>query len=214
MYLREILHSSKFKAWFLGVCYFWIVVFFAFALSQFRTTDVMPSVKLIDMELRKSSRSFASVVRTGLFIKNFEIFDTDADKFVFGAVAWFEFNADEVMPETIDKFSLVNGKILDKSPGDIRVRDNKMLVKYDFRAEVKSLLTYYRFPFDDHRISIVLTNDYVTPSELYFTVDNPSFTIAEKSLRPTGFHNALIRRGGITTYNLMSMIFPRWCSDP
>ena len=76
------------------------------------------------------------------------------------------------------KFSFVNGKILDKSPRDVRVQGTRMFIKYDVRIEVKSQLAYHRYPFDDHRISFVVTNNYVTPSELYFTVDNSSFDLA------------------------------------
>ena len=88
--------------------------------------------------MRKRIRNFASVVRTGMYIKNFEVFDVSHDRFIVGAVVWFEFNTDEVMPETIEKFSFVNGKILDKSPGDVRVQGTRMFIKYDVRIEVKS----------------------------------------------------------------------------
>lgn len=169
------IHKSSFKSalWMLSLLA--IAATFAVTLSQFRSTDKIPQVKLIDMPMRKKNRDFAAVVRTGLFLKNFEVFDVANDRFVFGAVVWFEFNTDQVMPEILEKFSFINGKILDRSPGDVRVNGTTMFTRYDVRVEAKSQLTYYRFPFDDHRISLAITNDFVTPSEIFFTVDNSSF---------------------------------------
>lgn len=171
--------NVRFKAVMLLVSVFAIVFCFGIALRQFRPADAEPHVEIIGMEMRKSIRNFASVVRTGMFVKNFEVFDISHDRFIIGAVVWFEFNTDEVMPATIEKFSFVNGKILERSPGDVRVTGSRMFIKYDVRVEVKSQLAYHRYPFDDHRISFVLTNNYVTPSELYFTIDNSSFDLAD-----------------------------------
>lgn len=155
-----------------------VVAFFVGALYLFKPADNEPNVQLIDMEMRKEIRDFASVVKTGMYIKNFELFDITSDHFIAGLVVWFEFLTDEIMLETIQNFSFINGKILEKSPGDIRVSKGTMFVKFDVRVEFKSQLNYYRYPFDDHRISLVLTNNAVTPNELYFTVDNNSFAMA------------------------------------
>lgn len=173
------LASIRFKTTVLLLAVGAILGCFGVALHQFRPADVEPHVEIIGMQMRKKIRNFASVVRTGMFVKNFEVFDIAQDRFIIGAVVWFEFNTDEVMPATVEKFSFVNGKILEKSPGDVRVTGSRMFIKYDVRAEVKSQLAYQRYPFDDHRISFVLTNNYVTPSELYFTVDNSSFDLAD-----------------------------------
>lgn len=179
--LWPVLASARFKSFCLALAAGAILCCFGIALHQFRPVDAEPHVELIDMAMRKRIRNFASVVRTGMFIKNFEVFDMSQDRFVIGAVVWFEFNTDEVMPSTLEKFSFVNGKILEQSPGDIRVDGNRMFIKYDVRVELKSQLAYHRYPFDDHRISFMITNNYVTPNELYFTVDNSSFDLADSA---------------------------------
>jgi hypothetical protein len=148
------------------------------ALALFRPADNEVDIKLIDMEMRKQIREFASVAKTGLYIKNFELFDITADHFIAGLVVWFEFLTDQVMPDTIKNFSFVNGKILDQSVGAVNINGPVMRITYDVRVEFKSQLNYYRYPFDDHRISLVLTNTSISPSELYFTVDNSTFTVA------------------------------------
>jgi hypothetical protein len=176
--LWQIIFSTRFKTGVLLLSAVAVIGFFVAALYLFRPADNEPDVQLIDMEMRKEIRDFASVVRTGLYIKNFELFDITNDHFIAGLVIWFEFLTDEIMLDTIQNFSFINGKILEKSSGDIRVNKGSMLVKFDVRVEFKSQLNYYRYPFDDHRISLVLTNNGITPNELYFTVDNNSFAMA------------------------------------
>ncbi len=170
--------SQRFKTAVLVASSVAVATFFVGALYLFRPADNEPDVQLIDMEMRKQIRDFASVVKTGMYIKNFELFDITGDHFIAGLVVWFEFLTDEVMLETIQNFSFINGKILEKSSGDICINGPTMLVKFDLRVDFKSQLNYYRYPFDDHRISLVMTNNAVAPNELYFTVDNSSFSMA------------------------------------
>ena len=174
----QVIFSIRFKTGVLLISAVAVIGFFIAALYLFRPADNEPDVQLIDMEMRKEIRDFASVVKTGLYIKNFELFDITNDHFIAGLVIWFEFLTDEIMLDTIQNFSFINGKILEKSSGDIRINKGSMLVKFDVRVEFKSQLNYYRYPFDDHRISLVLTNNGITPNELYFTVDNNSFAMA------------------------------------
>jgi len=174
------LHNVNVKIAYLAVVCSVILGVFGHAINRFYPAEPEPDLHLIDMAMRKNIRNFAAIIKTGLYIKNFETFDVQNDKFIFDGMVWFEFNTDEVMQETIDKFSFVGGKILSKSPGDIRVTDKTMLIKYDVRVETRGQLAYHRFPFDDHRLSLLVTNNYITPSEAYFTVDNSGFSTGEK----------------------------------
>lgn len=170
--------TTRFKTVILIITSLATILSFAGALNLFRPADNQPDIKLIDMEMRKQIRSFASVVRTGMYIKNFELFDITNDHFIAGLVVWFEFLTDEVMLDTIQCFSFVNSKILDKSAGTVQIDGPKMRISYDVRLEFKSELNYYRYPFDDHRVSLIMTNQMVSPAELYYTIDNSNFTIA------------------------------------
>jgi len=176
--LWTIISSARFKAAVLFVAALVVVASFAGAMYFFRPADNQPDVNLVDMAMRKEIRDFASVVRTGMYIKNFETFDIRGDSFVMGAVIWFDFLTSEVTLNTVRNFSFINGKILEKSDGDVQINGSRMLVRFDIRVDFKSQLNYYRYPFDDHRVSLVMTNNSVTPSEMYFTVVNNSFTLA------------------------------------
>jgi len=174
----HIIGSNRFKALLLIGSSCMVVLFFLMALYLFRPADSQPDLQLIDMNMRKEIRDFASVVKTGMYIKNFEVFDITNDHFLIGAVVWFEFFTDEVMLDVVQDFSFVNGKILEKTPGDIRINGPTMFIKYDLRIEFKSELSYYRYPFDDHRVSLVMTNNSVAPNEMYFTIENSCFSIS------------------------------------
>lgn len=145
--------------------------------TRFGTDDPIPHID-IDMEQIKQARFFTVRVKTGLFIKNIPVFEEIKNIFRIDAIIWFEFNPSEIMLETVEKFSFDNGKILYRSPPNIKVKGDKIFVKYDIMFEVKTDLRFYRFPFDDHRLSIILSNDLVTPDEMVFVVERPSFQIA------------------------------------
>lgn len=167
------------KTCWLLICAFVIFGSFAYGFSYFRSSDTTPELQLIDMDMQKKIRNFSAQVDTGLFIKNFEDFSIENDLFTFGAVVWFSFPADGATLDTISRFSFMNAKTLEKSAPDIRIEDGgRMFVKYDVRASIKSNLRYYGFPFDDHLMSIVMTNNYVTPDELYFQTQATGFGIA------------------------------------
>lgn len=174
--------SLRFKIAFFFVFFACLVSFFTYISIQEINNDNTPEVNLIDMEMRKKIRDFSSVVKTGLYIKNFELFDVNIDKFIIDLVVWFEFNSDEIMPDIVEKFSFLNGKILEKTPGDVRIDENhKMFVKYNVRVQVKGQFNYHKFPFEDHTLPLQLLNDYVTPNEMYFLVDNSSFLISDQA---------------------------------
>ena len=52
--------------------------------------------------------------------------------------------------------------------------------------ELKTDLNFHKFPFEDHRLPIVLSNDFVTPDEMFFTVDASSFQI-QPNIAPAGW---------------------------
>ena len=148
---------------------------FSFSLLHFSTTDPFPDFEIITEERQKEFGAFTVKVETGMFLKNFSEFNVAENKFIADAIIWFEFNSDEITLDTIGKFSFDNGTIIKKSPPDIRISDNKTRAKYDVRISFKSDLEYFKFPLEDHRVSLILTNNFVTPQEMFFDVDNSRF---------------------------------------
>lgn len=176
--IRKIIGTYRFKTFLVSIFAIAVILSFTKALSEFNTTDVDSPLQDIDIEATRKFAAFTVHVETGLFIRNFPYFNMIENKFVVDMVLWFRFDPTEITLDTIDKFSFENGKILEKSPPDVKIIDDKTFVKYDIVAEVKSNLEYHRFPLEDHRMCITLTNNFVTPYEVIFDVLSTDFVVA------------------------------------
>jgi hypothetical protein len=62
----------------------------------------------------------------------------------------------------------------------------RLFVKYDLLFEINTDLSFQTFPFDSHKIPIVLSNNFVTPKEMYFVVERTSFQLQPKII-PIGW---------------------------
>lgn len=183
--------SFRFKLSILILTAILIIVFFAVPLSYFNTDDVVPSLAEGDVSSLEEMqiRHFSVKVNTGLFVKNFTVFNPIKDEFVMDCILWFEFDPSELMSDIVGKFDFGNGKILYKSPPDVRVVGDKVFVKYDVRVSFKGNLVYKKFPLNDHKVTIILTNDFVTPEEMYFQVDESGFDMSQD----VKLHNWLVK---------------------
>lgn len=168
--------SVRFKFFLFGLLFFYIIGLFAYTLRSFRSDDPTPDVKVINVQMRKQFRDLASKVNVGMYIRNFSTFDFITNNFTVDAMIWFEFNKNEILIKTMDQFSFENSKILFKSTPYVTIHGEKMLVKYDVIFEAKTDVNFYRFPLEDHRLSIVLTNNFVTPNEIYFDDSNQTLS--------------------------------------
>ncbi|MFA6263081.1 MAG: hypothetical protein WCW33_03825 [Candidatus Babeliales bacterium] len=169
-YVRPLYALLEVKVKFLVfvLLFFYVIGLFVVALSTFRSDDPIPDVKMISFEMRKQFRDLASRVKVGLYVRNFSTFNFITNSFVVNAMIWFEFNQNEIMLNTINQFSFENSKILHKSDPYVTLNNGKMLVQYDVMFETKTDINFYRFPLEDHRLSIVLTNNFISPNEMYF----------------------------------------------
>lgn len=151
---------------------------FAASLSRHIMSDPRPTLSIISREKQKELGPFSARIKTGLYVKNFSLFDVINSEFVADVVVWFEFNPAEVMLETVEKFSFLDGKIQYKSSPDIRLIEDRIFVKYDVVVSIKSNLRFYHFPYDSHRLPLIVTNNYVTTSEMTLITEDASFGIA------------------------------------
>ncbi len=171
--------NSLYIKGFWAICIvFGIIGIFGWNTVHFNTNDEIPSLIIIDAAKQKEFGAFTVKVKTGLFIKNFPNFDIIRNTFLIDCLVWFELYPDEIMLNMVEKFSFNNGRIVHRSSPDIKIDQGKMIVTYDVRVECKSNMRYDRFPFEDHRITLMITNAYVTPSEMFFEVTENAFKIA------------------------------------
>ena len=177
-WIRWLLCGESPKVFALFVLPIFVILVFGYSLSYFNTTDLSPEFSIIDAAKQKEFGEFTVKVKTGLYIKNFIKFDVLNNQFIFDALLWFEFHSNEIMLENIGKFSVDNGKVINKSAPDLRVFDDVVVATYDIRIDCKANLDFVKFPFEDHKLSVVITNNAVTPYEMFFIVDNTTFNIA------------------------------------
>ncbi len=166
------------KLGFLFCCIFVVTASLTYRLMQFNSTDQLPELSIIDAKKQREFGAFTVKVETGMYIKNFPAFDIIKNIFLIDCVVWFNFLSDELMVDTIEKFSFENGRIVQKSPPDIIIDGEKTFVRYDVRVELKSNLRYDRFPLEDHILIFVLSNNFVTPMELFFVVSDNDFLVS------------------------------------
>jgi hypothetical protein len=197
-------HKVSFKLTSLIFSFVYIIVLFSIALSEFRTEDSRTRLNMISMDMRKLYREFTSPVRTGLHIKNFSSFDFVANNFVVDATVWFEFDSHQIMLKTIEGFSFDNSKMIYKSKPIIKIHDSKMFVQYNVIFEAKTDLDFRRFPLTDHYLTIVLTNNQVSPNEMYFddAVDAVSFSVSDKVFTSNWAVHALSYHSGFSSVQL------------
>jgi len=170
----------KFKILMFFLLFVYVIGLFAYALKDFRSEDPVPPVEIVTVEMHKQLRDLSARIRAGLHIKNFPTFEFAHNQFIIDALIWFEFNKNELMLKTIEKFSFENSTILSKSAPHVSINGDNILAKYDITFNVKTDLDFHRFPLGDHRLSMVLTNEFVSPAEMYFydDADAISFTVS------------------------------------
>ncbi len=197
-------HDAQFKFTIFVLLFVYVLGLFAFSLVRFRSDDPEQHLDDISLEMRKKYQDFSALVRTGFYIKNFPVFDFVKNNFVIDGSIWFEFNANEIMLETIEKFSFENSSNLHKSTPDIRIYDDKIFAKYNVNFDLKTELDFRRFPLEDHRLSIILTNDFVSPTEMYFddAAEALSFSISPKAFTPNWKVHTLRAQSGYASLEL------------
>ena len=177
-YLRFISHI-RFQIIIISAALIYTLVLFCLPLSKFYSTNPYPSL-LYFLPKKMSAEVVRTVeVKTGLFIRDFYTFDINKNDFGIEAIIWFEFSPSRISLETVDKFSFEKGTILYKSAPETRIIKDKLLAKYNVRVQFSTNLDHHFFPFNDHTLFVVLTNEFVSPEEMIYSSAVSSFEIAK-----------------------------------
>ena len=140
-----------------------IIIIFTISLSRFKNSDVVPTVLPITDEKKVEIGPFSAEVTTGLFIKNFTLFDVQEDKFILDAIVWFEFAPNQISLDMLEQFSFANGEVIKLKGPDISRLDKRVLARYDVIVQFSCDPRYHYFPFDAHTIPIILSNNSLMP---------------------------------------------------
>jgi len=121
-------------------------------------------------------------VRVGLHIISFPSINFIANEFIFDGIIWFEFDPALISLSTVGKFSFEHGTILSKSEPYTQIIENKFFARYNILVKFKMDLDYHQFPFDDHRLDIILVNRSIQPSEMIYRVHSSFFKLSERTI--------------------------------
>jgi len=146
-------------------------------LSEFRVREKQPAIIRISPKELAEFGGFLNTIRVGLYIDKFLEFDFVNNSFIFSGIVWFQFNPGIISLDTLEKFNFEWATIRYRSKPNVQLVDDKTLVSYNIRLEFISILDYTYFPFDDHRLYLVLTNKFVSPREVIFESFQRSFIV-------------------------------------
>lgn len=157
-----------------------------YPLSKFFTRDPVPEF-IANVPKRQAAGVQATTrVKAGLHYENFREFDILKNKFVADVIVWFLFDPTAISLDTIGKFSFERGEIKWRSEPNTRMIGSKLFARYDVRVDFSTNLDHARFPLTDHRIYLVLLNQYLSPSEAIFDASRSGFSTS-KSLYTGGW---------------------------
>lgn len=168
---------SQIIAVFLSLCC--VVGLAYFPYITFNPTERRAQLYSIEPQFFKKFQSNPAVVSVGLFVDDFSEFDVVKNKFSFAGIVWFEFDPSIASLEDIDRFSFEQGKVIEKSPPNIQLVNNRLFVRYMIRVDFKTMLDYRLFPLDDHLVSVILINRFISPQQMVFNSGIKNFTLAE-----------------------------------
>src|SRR5579872_333288 len=114
-------NNPKIKLGIIFIIVIYIIGIIKFSLLYFNSTDQIPKIQPINTNVIKSLGAFTAQVKIGFMLKQFPSFDITHNQFTIDSIIWFEFKSDEIMLETIERFSIDQGVIKYRSPADIKI---------------------------------------------------------------------------------------------
>lgn len=171
----NITKSSKFQQF---LMFFAIIYIASILLIQYKQSYFAEeNVKLAKISIQEER--LTSLVETGLHINNFTEFSFYKNSFVMDCIVWFKFPVGSESIQTIKKFGFKNGKILSKSSPVVQLHNNKAIISYQVLAKFSTPLNYKYFPAGDHKLTIILQNKSVSPTEMYFLSNNYGLELSD-----------------------------------
>jgi ABC-type branched-subunit amino acid transport system substrate-binding protein len=153
-----------------------LTLLFYIKVKRFLSSDPLPEINPLVPKRQTALSAETAIAKVGLFFKNFPRFDMINNVIVFDAILWFEFNPSITRLETLEKFSFVNGKTLQKKLINTKKKNGLVLAEYFIQVEITLNLDHTFFPINAHKIPFILTNESVSPDELIFQANESGFS--------------------------------------
>jgi hypothetical protein len=144
--------------------------------TSFATRETPIKIKKLTPQLIKQFGEPPGQIDIGLIINDFLTFDTVKNDFVAVGTVWFEYDPGTITIDVLSKFRFNRAEIIEKLEPVSRIVNNKFIVSYGIKIRFKNPLSYQFFPFDDHRISLELVNQYLSITDINFDAVASNFS--------------------------------------
>lgn len=152
-------------------------------LAKIHIFDPLPDFKLTALEDESRIK-----IRTGLFINNFLDFDLIKNDFEVLGTVWFEFNKKDLTLDVLEQSVFSKGKLTQHANlfGDAKSilteSHDIIAVQYPVRITFTSNLNYKLFPFDSHRVYMILNNMHLDHKKFEFITTKDDFMISPNAV--------------------------------
>ncbi len=115
-------------------------------------------------------------IQVGLHIAHFSDFDVIHNKFTLDGTLWFAYDPNQISIDMIKQFGIFNGALLHSSaPIILDHSEITKIAQFRVRVEFHTSLNYRMYPFDDHRVNLIITND-LLPDDIIFQSSKKNLT--------------------------------------
>lgn len=181
---KKYLHPHLVSAEFQAVAFIISVIF----LAIFLTINYQAFVNLDPRYPLEQNKPQATTIpiAVGLHITQFNTFQVEQNNFEMVGTIWFAYDPATISVDIIKKFSIVNGELVHVSEPSIIKTATHTIARFRIQVKFHSSLYYLLFPMDDHRINIIVTNDFL-PAQVIFVTPEYAMTL-DNALELTGWH--------------------------
>jgi len=180
----------------------------------FLPLDPVPDVKRFSTQILHALGGKPERVTVGLIIDSFQNFDVLHNNFIFNGSLWFCFDPRVVSAELLDSVTLVNGTVLERSKPYTQLLGDKLFMEYHIRAKFSSPMSYSGFPYDDHRLSLIIAHPSISAGEMILDCASSDFAVHE-DLENSGWqeHSRVVEAGYLesqvqTPYTIIKTVSP------
>jgi len=160
----DSIETSRFQQIFL----FFVVLYIVSLLFLQYRWDYFSEKNVEINNITTTTEEISQKIEAGLRINSFPKFNFYKNEFIMNAIVWFKFPEGTESLDTISRFNFKNGKISSKSHPVIQKAEDNIIVSYQVRAKFSTPLSYEYFPVSNHKLTIILENKTISPSEAYF----------------------------------------------
>lgn len=180
-----------------------IIIAIIFIIALYRTKIDDPIVSIIPIEPTVLENN-NHIVEVNLFVNTFSEFEIIQNNFNMDATIWFSYDENSVSATTIEEFQFENAKIINKSLlQSEKLPNGKTLVSYNVQLSFKGNFNYHYYPFNRHRLNIVLINPSTDIQKLVYVTTDKNFNVSDKAFTKDWKKTSTQTRYGLAERRLM-----------